>query len=249
LIKRNEGHAPLEEEQGFALEKIQKSINYHFKRLSLLEEALTHRSYANEHPENAPCHNERLEFLGDAVLNLALSALLLKKFPDLPEGALSKIRAGQVNEKKLSKTAILLDLGHYLLIGRGEEITAGRQKPSLLANAFEAVLGAVFLDGGFKSASKIISRLFLPHLEEDLDKSAGDYKTLLQEYCQGRLKKVPLYRVLREEGPDHKKVFLVEVKVTDQVIGTGKGKTKKEAQQKAAKKALLQLEPKHQAQG
>jgi ribonuclease III len=236
----------LGEQQGPALEKVQKSINYQFKRVSLLKRACPHRSYANEHSEDAPCHNERLEFLGDAVLNLALSALLLKRFPGLPEGALSRIRAGQVNEKRLAETAMLLDLGNYLIIGRGEEITAGRQKPSLLANTFEAVLGAVFLDSGFKSASRIISRLFLPQLENDLEKSAGDYKTLLQEYCQGRLKKVPLYRVLREEGPDHKKIFLVEVTVTDQLVCTGKGKTKKEAQQKAAQKALMQLEPKHQ---
>jgi ribonuclease III len=236
------------ETQGLGIEKIQESIGYKFKKRSLLEQALTHRSYANEHPESDPGQNERLEFLGDAVLNLALSALLFKKFPSLPEGALSRIRAGQVNEKNLAQMAMLMDLGTYLIIGRGEEATAGREKPSLLANAFEAVLGAVFMDGGFKSASTIISRLFQPHLEDQPETAAFDYKTLLQEYCQGRLKKVPLYRVLQEEGPDHKKIFLIEVRVTDQVVGTGKGKTKKEAQQKAAKKALLQLKPKHQPQ-
>jgi len=225
------------------LNKIQKSIRYSFKTLSLLKQALTHRSYANEHPEEDSRHNERLEFLGDAVLNLVLSDLLLKKFPDLSEGDISRIRAGLVNEKKLAQIAGVLELGSYLMIGRGEELTEGRQKPSLLGDTLEALLGAVFLDGGFKSASRIISRLFRSQLETDLPKSAGDYKTTLQEYCQGKLKQVPIYHLVKEEGPDHKKVFLVQVRISDQVVGTGEGKTKKEAQQKAAQKALLHLEP------
>jgi ribonuclease III len=223
------------------LNKIQKSIRYSFKNLSLLKQALTHRSYANEHPEDDSGHNERFEFLGDAVLNLVLSDLLLKKFPDLSEGAISKIRAGLVNEKKLAQIAGLLGLGNYLMIGRGEELTEGRQKPSLLGDALEAFLGVVFLDGGFKSASRIIHRLFQSQFETDLPKSAGDYKTTLQEYCQGKLKQVPTYHLVKEEGPDHKKVFLVQVRINDQVVGMGEGKTKKEAQQKAAQKALLHL--------
>jgi ribonuclease III len=226
------------------LNKIQKSIRYSFKRLSLLKQALTHRSYANEHPAEESLHNERLEFLGDAVLNLVLSDLLLKKFPDLSEGAVSRIRAGLVNEKKLAQIAGFIELGSYLMIGRGEELTEGRQKPSLLGDSLEALLGAIFLDGGLKSASRIIYRLFQSQFETDLPKSAGDYKTTLQEYCQGKLKKVPSYHLLREEGPDHKKIFLVQVRINDQVVGAGEGKTKKEAQQKAAQKALLHLEPK-----
>ena len=236
--KRSTGH-----------KNIELSLGYKFKRPFLLEQALTHRSYANEHPESESCHNERLEFLGDAVLNLALSALLLQKFPDLPEGSLSRIRAGQVNEKKLAQMAMLLELGTYLNIGRGEEMTGGREKPSLLADAFEALLGAVFLDGGFKSSQTLIARLFQPHLKDDLEITTCDYKTLLQEYCQGKLKKVPEYQLLQEEGPDHQKTFLIEVKVTDGVVCTGKGRTKKEAQQRAAKSALLQLQPAPQARG
>ncbi len=203
---------------------------------------MTHRSFVNEHPELMWKHNERLEFLGDAVLNLALSDMLLKIYPDLPEGRLSKIRAGQVNEKKLASLSLQLGLGDYLLLGKGEERTGGREKISLLADTFEAVLGAIYLDGGFSSALIFVDRLFRSQFSVDHDLSSQDYKTLLQEYCQGKLKTVPHYRVFREEGPDHKKIFFVEVTIQDRIVSSGKGRTKKEAQQKAAEKALLQLE-------
>lgn len=231
----------MEEKHIPSLDPLQNSLAYWFKNISILKQAITHRSYVNEHPEPALMHNERLEFLGDAVLNLTLSDLLFKKYPDLPEGSLSKIRAGQVNEKKLAALSLELDLGAYLLIGRGEEQTGGREKASLLANAFEAVLGAIYLDGGFQSASIFIARLLQSHIEADRYQSTQDHKTFLQEYCQGKLKTVPVYTVLREEGPDHKKIFFVEVKIQNQVISKGKGRTKKEAQQKAAEKALLEL--------
>ena len=231
----------MEEKPMSDIDPLQNSLAYLFNDISILEQALTHRSYINEHPGTEASHNERLEFLGDAVLNLALSDILLRRFPDLPEGTLSKMRAGQVNEKKLAELSVQLGLGAYLLIGRGEEITGGRQKTSLLANAFEAVLGAIYWDGGFPSAADFVGCLFQSQSGDDLDKSSQDYKTLLQEYCQGNLKTVPVYRVFREEGPDHKKIFFMEVKVTDQVISTGRGKTKKEAQQKGAEKALLIL--------
>jgi ribonuclease III len=191
-------------------------------------------------------HNERLEFLGDAVLNLTLSDLLLKKYPDFPEGRLSKIRAGLVNERKLADLALQLSLGVFLRIGKGEEMTGGREKPSILANTLEALLGAIYLDGGFKAASIFVDRLFNSELRDDHDLSSRDYKTLLQEYCQGKMKKVPGYRLFREEGPDHKKVFFVEVTIQDQVISKGQGRTKKEAQQKAAEQALQKLELKPQ---
>ena len=223
------------------LDPLQYSLGYWFKDLSILKQAVTHRSYVNEHPESAMRHNERLEFLGDAVLNLTLSDLLLKKYPDLPEGSLSKIRAGQVNEKKLAALSLQLGLGAFLLIGKGEEQTGGREKASLLANAFEAVLGAIYLEGGFQSAMTFIDRLFQSHIDDDQYQGPGDHKTFLQEYCQGKLKTMPAYTVYREEGPDHQKIFFVEVKIQGQVVSKGKGKTKKEAQQKAAEEALKQL--------
>lgn len=224
-----------------SLDPIQHSLGYWFKDLSILKQALTHRSYVNEHPESAMGHNERLEFLGDAVLNLTLSDLLLRKYPNLPEGMLSKIRAGQVNEKKLAVLSFQLGLGTFLLIGKGEEQTGGREKASILANAFEAVLGALYLEGGFQAAMTFIDRLFRSHLDDDQTRSARDHKTFLQEYCQGTLKTMPAYTVYREEGPDHQKIFFVEVKIEGQVVSKGKGKTKKEAQQKAAEEALKQL--------
>jgi len=224
------------------LESLQNSLAYLFNDIDLLRQAITHRSFVNEHPESEWKHNERLEFLGDAVLNLSLSTLLFKLYPDLPEGHLSKIRAGQVNEKNLSSLSRHLGLGIYLLIGKGEERTGGREKPSILADTFEAVLGAIYLDGGFKAALAFINRLFQPQFEKGTTFSSRDYKTLLQEYCQGRMKTVPDYKVFREEGPDHKKIFFVEVIIQGQVISIGKGKTKKAAQQKAAEKALVQLE-------
>jgi ribonuclease III len=231
----------LEENKPISLDPLQNALGYCFKDISLLKQALTHRSFVNEHLGSDLTHNERLEFLGDAVLNLTLSDLLLNIYPDLPEGSLSKIRAGQVNEKKLADLSLQLGLGAFLLIGKGEEMTGGREKPSILADTLEALLGAIYLDGGFTSASIFVDRLFRSELGEDNGLSTQDYKTLLQEYCQGKIKKVPVYAVFREEGPDHKKIFFVEVKIQDQVISKGKGRTKKEAQQRAAEKALLQL--------
>jgi ribonuclease-3 len=223
------------------LDSLQYSLSYWFKDVLILKQAVTHRSYVNEHPGYHMKHNERLEFLGDAVLNLILSDLLLRRFPDLSEGVLSKIRAGQVNEKKLATLSLQLGLGAFLLIGKGEEQTGGREKPSLLANAFEAVLGAIYLDGGFQSAVTFIDRLFQPRLDDIQQDNTEDHKTILQEYCQGRLKTVPVYRVYREEGPDHKKIFFVEVEIQGQVVSKGKGKTKKQAEQKAAEEALVQV--------
>jgi ribonuclease III len=220
---------------------LQKKIGYEFCDQGFLEEALTHRSFTNEHPELKVNNNERLEFLGDAVLTLTLSHLLISKFPRLSEGSLSKIRASLVNEVHLAKLASGLRLGSFLRMGRGEELTGGRQKTSILADTLEALLGAVFLDGDLVAAQTLINRLF----EEDLIDQTGldkrDFKTLLQEYCQAELKSPPAYNVFREEGPDHSKVFFVDVRVKGKIIAKGKGKTKKEAQQKAAEKALKTL--------
>ncbi len=231
----------MEEKQIIDLDALQNSLSYLFNDISLLRQAITHRSFVNEHSGAEWKHNERLEFLGDAVLNLSLSTMLLDQYPDLPEGHLSKIRASQVNEKKLASLSLQLGLGSYLLIGKGEERTGGREKSSLLADTFEAVLGAIYLDGGFDAALSFIDRLFRSQFENSAHFSTQDYKTLLQEHCQGRLKTIPDYRVFREEGPDHKKIFFVEVIIQGKVVSIGKGKTKKEAQQKAAEKALVQL--------
>jgi len=230
------------ENQIIDLESLQHSLTYLFNDINLLRQAMTHRSFVNEHLGSDLKHNERLEFLGDAVLNLSLSTMLINQYPDLPEGRLSKIRAGQVNEKKLASLSRQLGLGAYLLIGKGEERTGGREKSSLLADTLEAILGAIYLDGGFRAALTFIDRLFRSQFENPNSFSTQDYKTLLQEFCQGTLKTVPNYRVFREEGPDHKKIFFVEVIINEQVISIGKGKTKKEAQQKAAEQALIQLE-------
>jgi ribonuclease-3 len=194
----------MEEKQMIDIESLQNSLSYFFNDISLLRQAMTHRSFVNEHSGSVWKHNERLEFLGDAVLNLSLSTMLLNHYPDLPEGHLSKIRASQVNEKKLASLSLQLGLGAYLLIGKGEERTGGREKPSLLADTFEAVLGAIYLDGGFNAALSFIDRLFRSQFEDANNFSTQDYKTLLQEHCQGRLKTVPDYKVFREEGPDHK---------------------------------------------
>jgi len=224
-----------------SLAPLQETLGYYFNDLNLLRQALTHRSFVNENLESGLNHNERLEFLGDAVLALTLSDLLLKKYPELPEGSLSRIRAGQVNERKLSNLALHLGLGTYLLMGKGEEMTGGREKPSILANTLEALLGAIYLDGGYIAASNFVDRLFESELKEDYDLTSRDFKTLLQEFCQGKSKTVPVYRLSREEGPDHHKMFFVEVTIQDQVIAKGQGRTKKEAQQKAAEEALFVL--------
>ncbi|MEW6184667.1 MAG: ribonuclease III [Thermodesulfobacteriota bacterium] len=222
------------------LNRLQEVLGYYFNDINILTESLTHRSFANENPVPTFEDNERLEFLGDAVVNLVLSDLLIKKFPKLLEGPLSRIRAGQVNEKNLALLAERLGLGGYLAIGKGEEQTGGRQKPSLLADALEAILGGVYLDGGFEAARSVIARLFRPCLTE-LQPLTMDFKTLLQEFCQARLKTTPIYRDIKEEGPDHRKTFFVEVSVQGKIISNGKGGTKKEAQQRAAEKAFQSL--------
>jgi ribonuclease III len=220
---------------------LQSTLGYFFNDISLLRQALTHRSFINENTETAENHNERLEFLGDSVLNLSLTTILLKRYPTLSEGRLSKMRATLVSEKRLASLSVHLGLGAYLLIGKGEDRTGGREKPSLLADTFEALLGAIYLDGGFNKALDFIDRLFQSQWEGADQFPSQDFKTLLQEFCQAELKTVPNYRVYREEGPDHQKIFFMEVTIQGKIVAKGKGRTKKEAQQKAAGKALIQM--------
>ena len=227
------------------LEDLEISLSHRFRDRNLLLNALLHRSYVNENPQLQLTDNERLEFLGDAALDLAISHLLIERFPHYDEGKLSRLRAGIVNEKQLALLAAELDLGAALHLGKGEELSGGRQKPSLLANAYEAVLAAVYLDGGLDSLMKMVethfSRFFPENedLPQALDK---DYKTRLQEVIQGREKTVPHYQLEAEEGPDHDKRFRVSVWLKDQLLALGSGPTKKSAQQQAAGRALRLME-------
>ncbi|MHC1726953.1 MAG: ribonuclease III [Syntrophobacteraceae bacterium] len=228
------------------LEKLQDELGYRFQNRELLLRALVHRSYAYENSDVA-ADNETFEFLGDSVLGLAISHLLLELFPDCDEGELSRLRSSIVNERELALIASGIELGEFLLLGKGEELSGGRQKPSLLANAFEALLAAVYLDGGLDSAVRLVQKMFhsyLEHREEDfllkaLDK---DYKTQLQEITQARLKLTPTYFLEAEEGPDHEKTFYMRVAIADRVLAHGSGKSKKEAQQEAAKRAMEVIE-------
>ncbi len=228
------------------LEKLQDTLGYQFHNKDLLLRALVHRSFAYEN-QNVVADNETLEFLGDSVLGLSISHLLLELFPDYDEGELSRLRSSIVNERELAQIASSLNLGDFLLLGKGEEISGGRMKSSLLANGLEAVLAAVYLDGGLDAAIRLVRRMFdvyLEYREEDqllkvLDK---DYKTQLQEITQARLKLTPIYFLEAEEGPDHDKTFFMRVAIGDRVLAHGLGKSKKEAQQEAARNAIAEIE-------
>lgn len=224
------------------LTALQEKLRYTFQDIDLLSTALTHRSYINENPQPGVSDNERLEFLGDAVLGLCVSDLLMKKYTDFDEGTLSKIRAVLVNEKPLADLAAELGLGDCLLLGRGEEHSGGRTKESLLANALEAVIAAIYLDSNFSKIKTLIKKLIKPLIsDEALNSQCFDYKTVLQEFCQKKYKSAPLYSVLIESGPDHDKTFEVEVAIGDDIRQTGRGKSKKDAQKQAAQKAWESL--------
>jgi ribonuclease-3 len=215
-------------------------LSHRFKDPALLDQALRHSSFAHENPEAGPS-NEQLEFLGDAVLALTVSNLLLQHFPQSSEGELSRGRAALVNARRLASLARELDLGAYLLLGKGEEQQAGREKPSLLADALEAVMAAVFLDGGLKAAASLSRRWFTPLLAEIGESPWQDFKTRLQELIQARHKGSPAYRLLSESGPSHARQFLVEVRLGDRPLAQGQGRTKKQAEQMAAREALETL--------
>jgi ribonuclease-3 len=220
--------------------------NYRFTNASFLIEALTHKSYVNERREPGRKDNERLEFLGDAVLSLIVSDYLARRYPELSEGALSKLKAKLVSETSLANSARRLDLGGHLKLGRGEELSNGRDKASLLADAFEAIIAAVYLDGGLEASRNFTLEALTDELRQVdvLQEQPGgdDYKTRFQEWCQKRYELLPRYVIVRETGPDHQKVFEVEVYVNDRVFGTGRGYSKKEAEQEAAQRALGQSE-------
>ncbi len=204
--------------------------------------ALTHSSYANERNLGEYAHNERLEFLGDAVLGLIISEILYARFSELPEGKLTKLRAQLVREETLALLAGELELGSYLRLGKGEAASGGRQRPSLLADALEALLAAIYLDLGLNAAQGAVAELYSDLLAR-LGKGAlsDDYKTLMQEYAQGELSVTPEYRIVSEEGPDHLKTFVANFILNGRVYGEGSGRTKKEAEQEAARSAYEQL--------
>lgn len=219
-------------------EKLEQKIGYRFQNRELLKTAVTHTSYANEHRREGTLHNERLEFLGDAVLEVVSSEYLFKKYPAKQEGELSKMRASMVCEPSLAKCARDLDLPRYLRLGKGEEQMGGRKKDSITSDAVEAVIGAIYLDGGFEEAKKfVMAHVLLDLRAEDLFK---DEKTKLQEVIQDQKEKVT-YRLVSQEGPDHDKTFTVAAYVGEKKIGIGTGRTKKAAAQAAALMALSDM--------
>lgn len=224
------------------MEELEKKLNYTFQNHALLEEALCHSSYANEHRAEHLSSNERLEFLGDSVLGFVTAEFLFAQHPDLPEGDLTRIRAALVCEQSLYEVARKLNLGAYLRLGRGEESGGGRTRTSILADATEAVFAAVYLDGGIAAASALIHRVLLDaEREEVVEERRRDYKTALQELVQRQADQVLIYRMVGERGPDHAKIFAAEVLLNGTSIGSGSGHSKKEAEQAAARSALERL--------
>jgi len=221
--------------------KVAESLGHIFQDITLLRDALTHRSFANEHPERAPRDNERLEFLGDAVLSLSASTLLWERFPDAKEGELTRLRADLVCEAALSELARELSLGLAMRLGKGEDRSGGRTKPRLLCCAFEACIAAVYLDGGVEAAGRVVRNLFEPRL---LAPRLGqrDFKTRVQEAVQASGGVTPRYAIVQMVGPDHARVFHVSCLLLERELGRGVGRSKLEAEQEAARLALLQLE-------
>jgi len=224
----------------------QKNLGISFRQESLLEQAFVHLSYLNENPSFGRPSNERLEFLGDAVLNFIVTEKLYEEFPKLPEGELTEIRASLVCRDTLAELAYSLKLGDWLLLGRGEEANGGRAKTSNLANAMEALVGALYLDQGLAKARRFILRQFKPELEKiKAGKTPPNYKALVQELIQGQKRPTPVYRLVEATGPDHSKQFTVEILVDGEALGRGIGKSKKVAESQAARAAWEKLRCNH----
>ncbi len=220
------------------LKSLQNKVGYEFSNIDLLKKSLIHRSYGNEHWEYRKINNERLELLGDAVLDLIVTEYLYKNFNKSKEGELAKLKSMIVSEPILAQISRELGIGEYLLLSKGEELTGGRERSSILGDVFESLLGAIYLDSDFDTVKKVA----LKHLHEKIDninqnEDLMDYKTILQEYSQRKYKKIPVYEVVNEIGPDHRKNFEIIVKIKSEVAGSGIGKNKKSAEQLAAKNA------------
>lgn len=225
------------------LQELEEKIGYRFQNPGLLEQAVTHSSFANEQKSRGYRDNERLEFLGDAVLEAASSEFLYHNYPDMPEGDMTKLRASIVCEPTLALCTKEISLGSYLRLGKGEDRTGGRERASIVSDAMEALIGAIYLDGGFASAKEFVRRFILTDIEHK--QLFYDSKTILQEMVQSQDRDCSIvYQLVAEEGPDHDKQFLVEVLVNQQPEGQGKGRTKKAAEQEAAYKAILRLREK-----
>lgn len=234
--------AEISSEEKKRFRELEKRLGYSFKKKQILKQSLVHKSYANERHWPSSHHNERLEFLGDAVLEIVASEFLMERYADFSEGELSKFRASIVNERQLADIARLIHLGDFLYLGKGEEQTAGREKSSILADCFEALLGGVYIDGGFKKATILIRRFYEKLLERTpVQEFYRDYKTDLQEKSQALFRSVPRYKLTAERGPDHEKIFEIELYIRDRLMGHGSGRSKKEAEQQAAREALEQV--------
>ncbi|MBI4651669.1 ribonuclease III [Candidatus Desantisbacteria bacterium] len=232
----------MDDERINQIKELQKKIHVDFSNTFLLNQSLTHRSYANEFKDIKVLDNENLEFLGDAVLGLIISEYIYLKFPEYKEGDLSKLKSVIVSRSMLAKYGKELGIGKYLLLGKGEKISGGRYRDSIISNAVEALIGAIYLDRGITLSRDFV----LSELKEKIDlacseKLLKDYKSILQEYTQLYFKQKPIYEVVYEKGPDHIKEFKVSVSIDRNVYGVGEGKSKKEAEQKAAYFALLEL--------
>ncbi len=224
------------------IKDLETAIGYRFRNLALLQNALTHSSYANERWHDSLKSNERLEFLGDSILGMVVAEYLYRSFPDRPEGELTRMRADMVCESALAAVADKIGLGEHLLLGHGEERFGGRNRASILADAVESVIAASFLDGGMEAATHFIQRFVLTQVPVKKLQNA-DYKTALQELIQQKKNQVLVYSLVGETGPDHEKSFQVEVSLNGQVIGSGSGSSKKRAEQDAAHHALQTLSP------
>ena len=223
--------------------KLEGTLGVKFKNQEILKEALTHRSYLNEHPAWPLPNNERLEYLGDAVLELAVTEHLFARYPDFQEGRMTTLRAALVNREMLAEVAKEIDLQKFVLMSKGEAKDSKKAKDIILSNAFEAVMGAVYLDCGYEAARNVTERYVLPHLEEILAKGSDrDPKSVLQEIIQEKFKVTPTYDVIRESGPDHEKKFEVGVYFGGKLFAQGTGSSKQEAENRAARNALVKLE-------
>lgn len=223
------------------LNEFEKIINYSFKNIEILEKSLTHSSYSNEDKSYSKVNNERLEFLGDAVLSITVSRFIFDKFPEYPEGDLTKLRSQVVCEDTLSLVAANLQIGRFLLLGKGEEASGGRERKSILADAVEAIIAAIYIDGGYRKAEEFVLHNLTKYIQLAVKgKIVTDFKSYLQEYYQSKSQSCKIrYVVTKEEGPDHEKMFHVNVLVNKTVVGKGTGKSKKLAEQDAAKNALM----------
>ena len=224
------------------INELEKAIGYRFKNITLLQNALAHSSYANERWHNSLKSNERLEFLGDSMLGMVVAEYLYRNFPDRPEGDLTRMRADMVCERSLALIAERIDLGKHLLLGNGEEAGGGRNRDSILADAVESIIAACFLDGGMEPARAFINTFVLTDVPVRKLRNA-DYKTTLQELVQQKKNQVLSYALVEESGPDHDKHFVVQVSLNGAAVGTGEGKSKKRAEQDAARDAIEKLFP------